>query len=154
MRAKDSRIAEEHGGVVEMEDRHKGRNTDAHALPLKEGVFTVQDVDSDRSADIEDLTTTPEGSKSTQNDLQGMRRMGKDQQFVRNFRFVSITAFVAIATASWEIGLFIITPGLVDGGRAGLIWSVLWSFIGFAPIWLSMAEMASMAPIAGKRLCV
>lgn len=69
--------------------------------------------------------------------------MGKEQQFSRNFRQLSLTAFVSLATASWEIGLFIISPALVDGGRAGLVWSSLWCWIGFAPIYLSMVRMAS-----------
>ena len=50
-----------------------------------------------------------------------------------------------------EIGLFEITPGLTDGGRPVLVYSVLWNFVGFGPIYLSMAEMASMAPIAGAQ---
>ena len=83
-------------------------------------------------------------TKSTAEDAIGMRRMGKEQQLVRQFRLLSITSFVAIATAAWEIGLFVITPGLVDGGRSGLMWSTIWSFIGFGPVYLSMAEMASM----------
>ncbi len=62
-----------------------------------------------------------------------------------------MASFVAIATAAWEIGLFNITPGLTDGGRPALVWSVLWNFIGFGPVYLSMAEMASMAPIAGSQ---
>jgi hypothetical protein len=28
---------------------------------------------------------------------------------------------------------------------------VIWNFVGFGPIYLSMAEMASMAPIAGAQ---
>lgn len=34
--------------------------------------------------------------------------------------------------------------GLVDGGRAGLVWSFVWSVAGFVPVYLSLAEMASM----------
>ena len=92
-----------------------------------------------------------EDLKSNRADAADMRRMGKEQTFDRDYRFVSIAAFTEIATASWEIGLFVLRPGLVDGGRAGLLWSALWSFIGFGPIYLSMAEMASMAPIAGAQ---
>lgn len=54
-----------------------------------------------------------------------------------------------MATAAWEIGIFLINQGLIDGGRAGLIYSVIWNFVGFCPIYLSMAEMSSMAPTAG-----
>ena len=109
--------------------------------------MSYMEKDEDASSD----NITSEATKSTHADIQGMRRMGKEQQFVRNFRQLSIVSFVALATASWEIGLFIITPALVNGGAPGLVWSSLWSWIGFAPIYISMAEMASMAPIAGAQ---
>lgn len=77
--------------------------------------------------------------------------MGRSQQLVRHFRLLSEASFAAIATAIWEIGLFEISPGLTDGGRPALIYSVIWNFVRFGPIYLSMAEMASMAPIAGAQ---
>lgn len=92
-----------------------------------------------------------DGTKSSADDSINMRRMGRRQELVRHFRMLSVASFVAIATAAWEIGLFEITPGLTDGGRPVLVYSVLWNFIGFGPIYLSMAEMASMAPIAGAQ---
>ncbi|KAK5747490.1 hypothetical protein LTR17_000131 [Elasticomyces elasticus] len=100
------------------------------------------------SDDPDEIWTT---SKSTPKDAADMKRMGKQQQLARRFRFLSTVSFVALATAAWEIGLFVLTPGLVDGGRAGLVWNVLWNIVGFGPIYLSMAEMASMAPIAGAQ---
>lgn len=77
--------------------------------------------------------------------------MGKEQQLVRRFRLLSMASFVGLATVSWEYGVVTLGPGLLNGGRAGLIYSTLWSFIGFGPVYLSMAEMASMAPIAGAQ---
>lgn len=50
--------------------------------------------------------------------------------------------------ASWEFGIFSITQGITDGGRAGLIWMTIIHAIGFVPVILSMAEMASIAPTA------
>ncbi len=41
------------------------------------------------------------------------------------------------------------TQGLVNGGPAGLIWSFIWTLVGFMPVILSLAEMSSMAPTAG-----
>jgi choline transport protein len=67
--------------------------------------------------------------------------MGKDQQLVRQFRLLSIASFVAIATATWEIGLFTIGQSFTDGGRPGLIYGTIWNFILFGPVYLSMAEM-------------
>jgi choline transport protein len=92
-----------------------------------------------------------DGYKSTNQDQLNMKRMGKNQQLVRHFRVLSMASFVAIATAAWEIGLFNLTPGLTNGGSPSVVYSVLWNFIGFGPIYFSMAEMASMAPIAGAQ---
>lgn len=81
---------------------------------------------------------------TTTQDSCDMQRMGKTQELIRRFRQISMISFVAIATAAWEIGLFIISPGLINGGRSGLIYSSIWNFVGFGPIYLSMSEMASM----------
>lgn len=138
-----------HGEAVELTD-----SSAPHHGPSKEIHYTVQDAGRGSSSDqevLEEQDGTLRATKSSHDDIAGMRRMGKDQQLVRAFRQLSITSFVALATATWEIGLFIISPALIDGGRAGLLWSALWCWIGFAPIYLSMAEMASMAPIAGAQ---
>jgi choline transport protein len=104
--------------------------------------INVEDTDAEEPTDA---------MKSTSADARNMQRMGKNQQLVRHFRVLSMASFVAIATAAWEIGLFNLTPGLTNGGLPALVYSVLWNFIGFGPIYFSMAEMASMAPIAGAQ---
>jgi choline transport protein len=129
-----------------------GDNTGISTGEDKTVYWAVKDTyDVDSEAYVEDPSSGLVATNSTSHDVADMRRMGKGQQLIRRFRFFSVTAFVAIATAAWEIGLFLLTPGLVDGGRAGLVWNSLWNFIGFAPVYLSMAEMASMAPIAGAQ---
>lgn len=60
-------------------------------------------------------------------------------------------SFVALATSVWECGIFSMNQGLIDGGRAGLIWTTLIHAVGFIPIVLSMAEMSSIAPTAGSQ---
>ncbi|EFQ97712.1 hypothetical protein MGYG_00752 [Nannizzia gypsea CBS 118893] len=89
--------------------------------------------------------------KSSSADAADMRRMGKEQQLVRQFRFLSMASFVAVATASWEFTVFNLTGGITNGGRPMLIYPMLWNIAGFCPIYLSVAEMASMAPIAGAQ---
>ncbi|KAF3480908.1 uncharacterized protein GIQ15_06255 [Arthroderma uncinatum] len=88
---------------------------------------------------------------SSSADAANMQRMGKEQQLVRQFRFLSMASFVAVATASWEFTVFNLTTALTNGGRPMLIYPMLWNIAGFCPIYLSMAEMASMAPIAGAQ---
>lgn len=92
-----------------------------------------------------------EQHKSTRHDMDGMRRMGRSQELVRHFRFISMVSFVALATAAWELAIFGISPALNDGGHPSLIYSSIWCFLGFGPIYLSMSEMASMAPTAGAQ---
>ncbi|KAK2590386.1 hypothetical protein QQS21_011923 [Conoideocrella luteorostrata] len=89
--------------------------------------------------------------KSTREDARNMRRMGRSQELVRHFRSWSMVSFVAIATSAWELCMFGITPALIDGGRPVMIYAFLWNFVGFIPVYLSMAEMASIAPIAGAQ---
>ncbi|TQW03075.1 GABA permease [Cordyceps javanica] len=91
------------------------------------------------------------GYGSTRGDTENMRRMGRSQELVRRFRLWSIMSFAALATAAWELAVFGVSPALVDGGRPGLLYSSVWCFLGFGPVYLSMSEMASMAPTAGAQ---
>ncbi|EJP66294.1 GABA permease [Beauveria bassiana ARSEF 2860] len=88
---------------------------------------------------------------STAADRRNMQRMGHKQQLVRQYRLFSMISFVATATSAWCLNAFEVTPALVDGGIPSMIWSNVWCFFGYAPIILSMAEMSSMAPIAGAQ---
>lgn len=97
-----------------------------------------------------DHPDTGDVHKSSHQDVNDMHRMGKQQILVRRFRQITIAAFIGTTTCAWEYALFLISPGLIDGGTAGLLYNVLWSFFGFGAIYLSLAEMASMAPIAGS----
>jgi hypothetical protein len=87
--------------------------------------------DSDGEVEVQD----PEfrGTKSTAGDATDMRRMGKQQQLVRQFRQLSMTSFLALANPAWEIGLFVFSPALIDGGRPNLIWSLFCAYP--APFW-------------------
>lgn len=125
-------------------------NGSPNSLPWEKNGATVT-AETDHEDILEDMDEQHGTNKSTRADSDNMRRMGRNQELIRHFRLLSVASFVAIATAAWEIGLFVITPGLTDGGRPVLVYSVLWNFVGFGPIYLSMAEMASMAPIAGAQ---
>lgn len=116
------------------------------AVDNKRIIFHDREIDA-----LEDSTENLSSTKSSANDAADMRRMGKEQQLVRHFRQLSVASFTALSTCAWELGLFLVSPALINGGRAGLLWSTLWCFIGFGPVYLSMAEMASMAPIAGAQ---
>ncbi|KAK5694057.1 hypothetical protein LTR97_009676 [Elasticomyces elasticus] len=124
----------------------RGSAMELSAYPHK-STGIVAEEGSERS-DTQDEMDGP--GRSTRKDVSDMARMGKQQLLVRRFRQITIAAFIGVTTSAWEYALFLVSPGLVDGGTAGLIYSVLWSFVGFGMIYLSLAEMASMAPIAGS----
>ena len=86
----------------------------------------------------------------------------------RNFRFVSMLGFGCSLIATWEFLIayvfsFHIIPSnvwakfvfrliqfaLTDGGTAGLIWGYVIVTAGFFLVYLSLSEMASMAPTSG-----
>ncbi|KAF2112082.1 amino acid/polyamine transporter I [Lophiotrema nucula] len=84
-----------------------------------------------------------------EHDEKDMDRMGKLQQLRRNFKFISIFSYAVILGSTWEFALAIIGISLSNGGPAGGIWMFLAVCFGMFFVVLSMAEMASMAPISG-----
>ncbi|CAG8146698.1 unnamed protein product [Penicillium salamii] len=83
--------------------------------------------------------------RGTLADQADMSVLGRDQVLRRNFRYVSIVGFGCTLIATWEV----FDQGLTDGGTAGLIWGFLVVAAGFLLVFLSLAEMASMAPTSG-----
>ncbi|KAJ5770497.1 uncharacterized protein N7511_002548 [Penicillium nucicola] len=78
-----------------------------------------------------------------------MQRLGKTQEFKRNFRFYSILGFTTTLMATWESILLTSTYGLIDGGKAGMVYVYIASFVGFFAAVVSMAEIASISPTSG-----
>jgi amino acid permease len=85
---------------------------------------------------------------SSRDDQLHMQRMGKKQELNRAFRQISLISFTAICMSTWEWVIMSNEQGLTDGGRAGLFWGYLWTFIGYGFLAASLAEMAAMAPTA------
>lgn len=140
----NQRYLGEHGEAVEMSPQ---------SHPNASGVAFAgnKETPSVEANSLEDANKHVSVTHSTPDDDAGMRRMGKEQQLVRHFRQLSVTSFTALSVAAWELGLFLLSPALINGGRAGLIWGTLWISIGFGPVYISMAEMVSMASTAGAQ---
>ena len=106
-----------------------------------------------QSSDLECLPDHPANPGSTHhphtNDQQDMRRLGKSQVYVRNFRFLATLGFAMVFSSTWEYVLVATSSGLVNGGFGGLVWEYVWTFGGYTTIVVSLAEMSSMAPTAG-----
>ncbi|PIG69434.1 amino acid permease [Aspergillus arachidicola] len=91
----------------------------------------------------------PAKYRGTVKDQADMSALGREQVLRRNFRFISIVGFGCTLIATWEVILTLLEQGLTDGGTAGLIWGFLIVACGFLLVFLSLAEMASMAPTSG-----
>ena len=109
---------------------------------------TIQTIAPITECDASNLTDD-QTKGFTDQDKTDMKRMGKKQELIRNFRLLSSIAFTTCNMGTWEILLTANTQGLVAGGSAGLFWSLVWVYVGQAFVILSLAEMASIAPTAG-----
>ncbi|PYH96799.1 amino acid permease [Aspergillus ellipticus CBS 707.79] len=85
----------------------------------------------------------------TARDQHDMSSLGRVQVLRRNFRFISILGFGCTLISTWEVILTLLSSGLTDGGTAGLIWGFIIITAGFALVFASIAEMASMSPTSG-----
>lgn len=85
----------------------------------------------------------------TANDRRDMLRLGKKQEFKRNFGFWSAIAFVSVYMGTWEFVLVSLSVGFSNGGYAGLFWCFITTVTCYSSIVASLAEMESMAPTAG-----
>ncbi|KAK5202403.1 hypothetical protein LTR41_011846 [Exophiala xenobiotica] len=82
-------------------------------------------------------------------DDRDMLRLGKKQEFKRNFNFLSTLGFVSIYMATWEFVISSLSDALVNGGFAGLLWTFVITVLCYSSVVLSLAEMCSMAPTSG-----
>jgi choline transport protein len=86
---------------------------------------------------------------ATSQDAMDMFRLGKKQEFKRNFGFISTLGFISIYMATWEFVLVSLASGLWNGGFGGLFWTFIVTVICYSSIVASLAEMESMAPTSG-----
>jgi amino acid transporter len=82
-------------------------------------------------------------------DKRDMLRLGKKQEFKRNFHTLSALGFVSVYMATWEFVLVSLSIGFTNGGFAGLFWCFITTVCCYATIVASLAEMESMAPTSG-----
>ncbi len=96
--------------VIEMRRTHDGRDS-----PLDDG----------------------EGIKTgTDADAANMHRLGKTQEFKRNFRSFSILGLSSVIMATWVALLGSASFSLINGGYAGTIWV----YVG---VWVKQNKLAS-----------
>ncbi|TVY16017.1 Choline transport protein [Lachnellula arida] len=100
------------------------------------------------SIDIDNHPSVVDGksvasSKANSNPLDqaALARLGKRQVLIRNFGLTSVTAFSCTVLVTWE--------GILDGGPAGLVYGYIIAWIGALATFTTIAELVSVAPIAG-----
>ncbi|KAE8842000.1 hypothetical protein HRS9139_01297 [Pyrenophora teres f. teres] len=105
------------------------------------------DVGSNSPQDAERMQVGAFGGAN--HDASDMHRIGKKQELRRNFRLVSMIAFVVMLQSTWENTLLYTYSGLYNGGPAGVIWMMIITWLFVLALVASLAEMTSMAPTAG-----
>lgn len=100
-----------------------------------------------------ETTSLPPEKAGTAMDRRDMARMGKTQEFRRNFSFIPIMGFSAVLMMTWASTLSTVSYVLPNGGLPAIIYVYIITFFGFGAATLSMAEMASMAPTSGGYVC-
>lgn len=111
--------------------------------------FRNQDLKQPDNQDVRAVLEDVDFTLGNDNDLADMHRLGKKQEFKRNFNFLSTLGFISIYMATWEFVLVSLAIGLTNGGFAGLFWTFIATVICYSSVVVSLAEMASMAPTAG-----
>jgi hypothetical protein len=86
---------------------------------------------------------------NTAHDERDMLRLGKKQEFKRNFSFLSALGFVSVYMTTWEFVLVSLSVGFSNGGFAGLFWCFVVTVSCYGTIVLSLAEMESISPTTG-----
>ncbi|OQN95744.1 hypothetical protein B0A48_18284 [Cryoendolithus antarcticus] len=99
--------------------------------------------------DIQRGHNTQADSGIHERDEREIRRMGKLSQYKRVHRGRTIFATSASIQASWQVSLASLTPGLLNGGTAGIFWSFIFTAIFALSNVFSIAEYTSIAPING-----
>ncbi|RDI80235.1 hypothetical protein Vi05172_g9750 [Venturia inaequalis] len=121
------------------------RNPDID-LPEKQDFDVSSNPTKEPGASDDSLSDRHHG---TYHDVRDMGRLGKKQEFMRNFRFYSILGFTSTLMCTWEAMLTTSAFGLINGGTAGLIWTYIGTITFMTCVIASMADMASMAPTSG-----
>lgn len=73
-------------------------------------------------------------------DQRDMLRLGKKQEFKRNFHLLSALGFVSVYMATWEFVLVSLSVGFTNGGFGGLFWCFITTVICYSTIVASLAE--------------
>ncbi|KAI3390864.1 hypothetical protein diail_8474 [Diaporthe ilicicola] len=89
------------------------------------------------------------GRSGGNRDEMTLARIGKKQVLKRNFGFLSMMSFSCTVLVTWEGVLVLFATGFLNGGTAGLVWQFILVWGGTLSTFVTIGELASMAPTAG-----
>ncbi|KAL6244559.1 hypothetical protein RBB50_008801 [Rhinocladiella similis] len=75
--------------------------------------------------------------------------LGRKDLLVRNWGFWNILGFAVTNLCSWEFATSLIGSTFINGGPVAVVYGFIATFFGILSINASLAEMASMYPVAG-----
>lgn len=78
-----------------------------------------------------------------------LARFGKNQALKRRFGFWSLFGFSCAILITWETTLTFFQEAFANGGPAGILWGFLIAWLSSLSVYICLAEMASLCPIAG-----
>lgn len=119
----------------------------------KQEATTTEDVDVDTDQDAP-RSIVKEVYRGTDADKHDMDVLGVRQVLRRNYRLVPMLGFSSIAVISWEIAPILLLFALIDGGPAAIFWGLVVGAVGFALVYASLAEVASMFPTSGGQASI
>ncbi|RMD40288.1 hypothetical protein DV735_g4841, partial [Chaetothyriales sp. CBS 134920] len=96
-------------------------------------------------------SSIPEKYRGTAEDRHDMQVLGKTQVLRRNFKGITIMGFSSMVMVAWEALLVIVIYPLIDGGSPCLFWGLVIAPVGLTPVYMSLAELASIQESNGWR---
>ena len=115
------------------------RNGEPGEMKGPYNVSEVADSSFDSAKDKHD-EAFGDGWKDAHTDALDMKRLGKTQEFKRNFKTISSLGFVSIYMATWEFVLVSLSIGFSNGGLAGIFWCFITTTLCYSTIVASLAE--------------
>ncbi|KAH9908480.1 putative choline transport protein [Xylariomycetidae sp. FL2044] len=89
------------------------------------------------------------GTTYLDRDARGLASLGKSQVLKRRFGFLSIFGFSCCVLITWETTLSLFTEAFENGGPAAVAYGFPIAWVSSMSVYTCLAEMASIAPIAG-----
>ncbi|KAI0531703.1 amino acid transporter-like protein [Xylaria digitata] len=94
------------------------------------------------------VTATASSGRDSRDDA-ALARLGKKPVLKRNFGFLTILGFSCTILITWEGSLITFLAGLQNGGPSGIIYGFITVWIGTLSVFVTISELASMAPTSG-----